>query len=366
MGTSKVAVICVTYNHERYIADALEGFVRQKTSFPFRVFVGDDCSTDKTPEIILSYAEKYPHVIIPVLRKRNITAGRNWEDLVARTSEEYLAFCDGDDYWTDPLKLQKQYDYMEAHPELRSCFHDALISVETSDGKWFQSKDYGNTEDGKLLWPSGNKRFRKRKTYRIENFVMFGFVHTSSMFIRWDRSIGFPEWFFGHGVGDYPMWMLQVNTGRFGYLDEIMSVHRRTDSGSYSFTKREEYWRKSKPGWITLDNCLLRHFESLGPEAKTIVKALELRRKDDLAKLIASSLSTDDPRTTWNLMLRFGEEIKECFHIGIPKEYGKGRFDHLVAALRTIAPLPPYKSNVIAKLLRRKNRACEEKFLRMP
>lgn len=294
MTTSEVTVICATYNHERYIADALQGFVTQVTSFRFRVLVGDDASSDATASVIEEYAERYPEIIIPILRETNIGAGRNWEDLISRANSKYIAFCDGDDYWIDSLKLQKQFDYMESHPDLRACFHDAEISIETSDGTWFQSSDYNNTDDGRLLWPNGNKRFVRRSSYRIENFIPFGFVHTSSMFVRWDYRIGFPDWFFGHGMSDYPMWVLQVNSGRFGYLDETLSIHRRTDQGSYKFDDRMQFWRKTKPGWVNLNNHLIRYFEQMHAR-KSIVNALIARQRDDLAKLIKGSLECDPP-----------------------------------------------------------------------
>lgn len=364
MEQASVAVICVTYNHEKYIEEALEGFVSQITSFPFQVLVGDDCSTDRTPAIIQKYAEAYPDIIVPVIRTKNITAGRNWQDLVSRTASTYLAFCDGDDYWTDPFKLQKQYDYMNSHPDLRACFHDAKINIETSSGTWFQSKDYSNTADGSLLWPSGNKRFFKQETYRIENFIPFGFVHTSSMFIKWDYEIGFPEWFFGHGVGDYPMWILQVNTGRFGYIDEVMSVHRRTDTGSYSFTDRTEFWRKSKPGWVTLDECLIEHFRKTY-RAPSIINALVSRQKDDLAKLIRGSLECDQPRESWQLMIRFSNIIKKRFGVTVSGDYTEPKFNKAIQRLQTCAPLPPYNYNLISRMLRKVNKARERRMIHM-
>ena len=364
MTTSEVTVICATYNHERYIADALQGFVTQVTSFRFRVLVGDDASSDATASVIEEYAERYPEIIIPILRETNIGAGRNWEDLISRVNSKYIAFCDGDDYWIDSLKLQKQFDYMESHPDLRACFHDAEISIETSDGTWFQSSDYNNTDDGRLLWPSGNKRFVRRSSYRIENFIPFGFVHTSSMFVRWDYRIGFPDWFFGHGMSDYPMWVLQVNSGRFGYLDETLSIHRRTDQGSYRFESQAQFWRKTKSGWVDLDTHLIRYFRQLHAR-KSIVDALVARQGDDLAKLIKGSLECDPPSETWNLLADYRKVIRQRFGVIIPKHRSKATFTRVTRLLQTVAPLPPYDKNWLSRLIRRVRRKKERYYLRM-
>lgn len=362
---AEVSVICATYNHEKYIKDALEGFIAQRTSFKFKVFVGDDCSSDGTPDIIRKYARLYPDIIVPVIRQKNIGAGKNWVDLLSRTDSKYIAFCDGDDYWTDPFKLQKQFDYMEHHPNLRACFHDVEISIETDDGTWFQSGDYCNTPDGRLLWPSGNKRFKKRDTYRIENFIPFGFVHTSSMFIKWDYSIGFPDWFYGHGMSDYPMWLLQINTGRFGYIDEVLSTHRRTSSGSYQFSSKTAFWRQSKIGWVNLDTHLIDYFKTTY-HSRTILMALIYRQRDDLAKLLKGSLDCDDPSQTWKLLIQYRKAIRHRFGICISGSFSYSKFKRYIALLQTVAPLPPYKTNLAARAIRKFNLFRERRMLDLP
>lgn len=119
-----VSVICLTYNHEKYIRQCLEGFVRQETNFNFEVFVHDDASTDSTPEIIKEYAQKYPEIIKPIYQKINqysqkIPIYKTFIEPFVRG--QYLAYCEGDDYWCDPKKLQKQVNAMESHPECTIC-----------------------------------------------------------------------------------------------------------------------------------------------------------------------------------------------------------------------------------------------------
>ena len=124
-----VTIICLAYNHEAYIRDALEGFVSQQTDFPFEVLVHDDASTDGTADIIREYAARYPDIIRPVFQTVNrhsqgVCIAR--EFLFPMVRGRYVALCEGDDYWTDPLKLSKQVAALEAHPELDICAHRAL------------------------------------------------------------------------------------------------------------------------------------------------------------------------------------------------------------------------------------------------
>lgn len=344
-------VICASYNHEPYLRDALEGFVRQQTTFPFQAFVTDDVSSDNTAAIICEYAEKYPDIIVPFLNKNNIGAGRSWRNMINHANTSYIAFCDGDDYWTDPLKMQKQFDYMEAHPTMHACFHDAAISIETADGTWFQSKDYCHTKDGSLRYPSGHRRFFKKPSYKLENFIPFGFVHTSSMFLRWDYSIEFPDWYFDKGVGDFPMWALQVNTGRFGYLDEVMSVHRRTDSGSYAFSNKYDFWQRSKGGWVELDEGMIDFFTHSKP-SKSIVRALKARESDDLAKLIKGTAECCSPEDLVKVLIERAEAIRTLYGVTIPRNLTAETLPDIYQKLVLAAPLPPYNQTLGTKIKR--------------
>ncbi len=127
-----VCILTITYNHEPYIHDALEGFVMQKTDFPFVAIVHDDASTDGTAAIIREYAEKYPDIIKPILETENQyskhdgSLGRIMQNAARASGAKYIALCEGDDYWTDPLKLQKQVDFLETHPDYSMCFTEAI------------------------------------------------------------------------------------------------------------------------------------------------------------------------------------------------------------------------------------------------
>ena len=126
-----VAIKCLVYDHEPYLRDCLEGFVMQQTNFPFVAIVHDDASTDNSAAIIREYEEKYPDIIKPIYEaenqysKRDGSVGRIMNAAVDATGAKYIAMCEGDDYWTDPLKLQKQVDFMEANPEYGLCYAKA-------------------------------------------------------------------------------------------------------------------------------------------------------------------------------------------------------------------------------------------------
>lgn len=350
----QVTVICITYNHENYIEQALQSIVSQQTSFPFIVFVGDDCSTDKTREIIDEFVQRFPNQVFAFYRETNVGGGKNWQDLLSKAHTPYVAFCDGDDFWTDPNKLQKQFDYLEAHTKLRACFHDVEIHDESVGGTWFQRKDFSHTKDGKLRWPSGNIRFFKKKTYRLVNYIPFGFVHTSSMFIRWDYTIGFPDWIRGHGFSDYPMWCIQVNTGKFGYLDEVMSVYRRTGSTDFDFVSRYDFWAKSKTGSIEIDEGLINFFTVTKP-ARRIVKALQTRERDDLAKLIKGTQETESPEKLADILESQKSRINNVLRVSLPTTITVSNIKPTMNLLAKKLPLPPYNASIGARIKRLKD-----------
>lgn len=256
-----VTVVCITYNQETYIRQALESFVKQKTDFIFKVLVGDDCSNDKTPDIIREYANKYPDIIVPFIREKNMGAQRNLIDLCNKAKSPYIAFCEGDDYWIDDYKLQKQFDFMEENKNCRVCFHNARIDIETDDNTWFQSKSYKDPESDLFIYPKGLKNFKKDKTFfKISEFIDLGFIQTSSIFYRWNYSAVIPEWYYNHILGDYTLTAIQVGTADIGYIEDVMSVYRKHESGVYFFNDYDEYFMKTRRDWVSLLQDLKEYF----------------------------------------------------------------------------------------------------------
>ena len=118
-----LSICCVTYNHEPYIAQAIEGFLMQKTNFKVEIIIGEDLSTDDTRQIIGAYVSKYPDRINLITSSQNVGGIKNLLRVIEAASGKYIAICDGDDYWTDPLKLQKQVDFLESSQDCIMCCH---------------------------------------------------------------------------------------------------------------------------------------------------------------------------------------------------------------------------------------------------
>lgn len=221
MGDIQVSIICNAYNHGKYIRDALEGFVTQKTNFLFEILVHDDASTDNTAEIIREYEEKYPELIKPIYQTENqhskgLGIFRNFQE--PRVKGRYIAVCEGDDYWIDPLKLQKQYDAMEAHPEVDICAHTA-IKVDAATGKEIS-----------YIRPVNNS-----VVLSTEDVILGGggYVATASLFYRTEITKNPPE-FRKFMYLDYTLQVSGALRGGMLYLDECMSAYRFRSAGSWT------------------------------------------------------------------------------------------------------------------------------------
>lgn len=174
-----VSVFCETFNHEPFIRQCLDGMLMQKTDFAFEVLIHDDASTDHTQMIIKEYAEKYPDIIKPILQHENqYSKGVGiWQTFqMPRARGKYIALCEGDDYWTDPLKLQKQVDFLETHEDYSMCFHAAEVRNEMDYPVWLQcgfieNKEYSATElFEKWIVPTASILYRKEIIkYPIKN-----------------------------------------------------------------------------------------------------------------------------------------------------------------------------------------------------
>ncbi len=220
-----VSVSCITFNHGRYLRQALNSFLSQKTDFPFEILIHDDASTDDTIDIIREYAEKYPDIIRPMYEEQNqysqgisnISGVFNFP----RARGKYIAMCEGDDYWTDDLKLQKQVDIMEAHPEYSLCTHAAAIV----------------SEDGAFRSENSIRPFEKSRELTREEFISKKTnVPTASMLFRTEYAKRLPKWYYDCPVGDIPLQLFMAENGGIYYIDEEMSAYRTGGSGSWGET----------------------------------------------------------------------------------------------------------------------------------
>jgi len=227
-----LTVICPCYNQEKFIGQTLEGFVGQKTDFDFIALVGDDASTDGTPAIVGQYAEKHPNLVRPVLRAGNLGPGGNVNDLYKRVSSKYVAICEGDDYWTDERKLQKQVDFMEANPGCALSFHPVAVWNER-EGR----------QDG--IFPDRKTRFDK-SSLGLADLLRHNFIQTNSVVYRWRFRENDPALDdFANGdlqPGDYVMHLLHAEVGTIECLDEVMAVYRRHSGGMWSGVAVSDEW----------------------------------------------------------------------------------------------------------------------------
>lgn len=210
---------CVTYNHAPFIRQALDGFVMQKTTFPFRAYVADDCSTDGTAEIIKEYSERYPDIIVPIFRAANMGPECNDLDLCERIRSKYVAWCEGDDFWTDENKLQLQFDYLEAHPECSICFHPVRVFFE--DG----------SKEG-YVYPTPAQRHNK-SILELSDLLRENFIQTNSAVYRWRFANEDIRAAHIQGVlpGDWYSHLLHAQVGRIGFIDRVMACYRRHPGG---------------------------------------------------------------------------------------------------------------------------------------
>ena len=220
MSGIKVSVVCITYNHAGFIRQALDGFVMQKTNFDFEVIVHDDASTDGTADIIREYADKYPNIIKPILQTENqwsrdisISHEYTWPQIHGK----YVAYCEGDDYWTDENKLQKQVDFLDANPEYSICFHPVVR-------RW---QDGSKTDE---IIPFKKDRFGKTEL-DINDLKRRNFMATCSVMYRW--CLNGCEERFPRGIlpGDWYLHMLHAQVGKIHMLPDVMGVYRKHAGG---------------------------------------------------------------------------------------------------------------------------------------
>ena len=183
-----VSIVCITYNHEEFISEAIDSFLAQKTEFPFEIIIGDDFSADDTVKVVKKYTRQYPTIIKLIARGENIGMGANLVDCFNRCKGEYIAICEGDDYWITSKKLQTQVDLMTQYPDINISFHPAYAveNCELKRNKIFSN--YGN----------------KIKKFSLDEVILGGggFMPTQSLILRADILKNAPDWFYKYPI-DY-------------------------------------------------------------------------------------------------------------------------------------------------------------------
>ena len=205
-----VSVCCITYNQEKFIRQTLDGFVMQQTTFPFEVVISDDCSKDSTRQIIAEYKAKYPEMFRDVSPEKNMGSMENFFYSQEQAKGKYIAMCEGDDYWIDPLKLQKQVDFLESHPDYVIVFHPVKVWIE---------------EQQRFIKDTFTQEVAQTTTQL--DLANINYMHTPSVMFRVHKEIYPIIHSFGHFLpDDYVGWMLTAEYGKIYRMDEEMAVYR--------------------------------------------------------------------------------------------------------------------------------------------
>lgn len=270
----KLTVVTTTYNQEKYIGQAIEGMLMQKTNFPFRIIISNDCSTDKTGKILKDYQEKYPDKIQIIDNEKNLGAMGNFIHTLASVKDtEYVALCDGDDFWTDENKLQKQVDFLDNNGDFNICFHKSKLF-------------YQNREKEDCIIPKNIEEVTD-----INDLVKQNYIVANSVVYRWKFNNTNLEEIFPKDIvpGDYYIHLLHAQDGKIKMIDEVMSSYRRHNEGmwwSNDAANKEkftlEYGRK-----------FLNFYNAADTYMKLPENAFYEQRKDMIYNIIVSYVKND-------------------------------------------------------------------------
>lgn len=213
----KVSVAMLAYNQASFIAQAIESALMQTTDFDFEIVIGEDCSTDGTRELASELARRAPHRIRLLLNSRNLGMQANLVQTLSACRGRYIAMLEGDDYWTDPTKLQQQADLLDNRPGIAICHHNALLV----------------TDDGSRP-PSPCHRGGVPRLATLDALMQGNFLVTCTAMFRAGLFDVFPEWFYQCRVGDWPLHVLNARYGRIAYLAKTMAAYRIHAGGAWS------------------------------------------------------------------------------------------------------------------------------------
>ena len=258
-----VSICCITFNQESFVRDALEGFVNQKTNFKYEVLIHDDASTDKTAEIIREYTTKYPEIIKPILQTENqyskglTNISGTWN--FPRAKGKYIAMCEGDDYWICDEKLQRQVDYMEAHPDCSLTFHSAKVEVQ-----------------GSAVTESMMRPYKKDRIVTPEEIIdkTSGYA-TASLMFRTEMVKELPEFYVNAPIADIPLQLLAANLGYGYYMDEPMAVYRLGGAASWTTLMKQGNYEKKQQDYARAMKKMYQGYDEFSGKKfhETVVRA---------------------------------------------------------------------------------------------
>jgi glycosyltransferase involved in cell wall biosynthesis len=272
----KLSVAMVTYNHERFIAEAIESVLAQDVNFDYEIVIGEDCSTDGTRVVIQKFQQRYPERIVVLWRERNIGAMPNAAGTFAACHGQYVAVLQGDDYWTSKDKLQKQVNFLDAHPDWAICCSRAQVknessmpssSVRVQTGTIYPARPgstASNEQDVSGLLPVLP---RAAGTYTLKDLLEGNFIPTCTVMYRWEGSgPRFPVWLSRSKIGDLPRHAIVVGSKKIELFDECTATYRIHEQGVWSSKDRGSQFREHTHTLAALNRYLGFPFNNLlGP-----------------------------------------------------------------------------------------------------
>ena len=313
-----VSIHCLAYNHKDYIAQAIESFLMQQTNFRYEIVIGEDCSTDGTREIVFDYAKEYPDLIRVITSDKNVGMNENALRTSMAAKGKYLAICEGDDYWIDPLKLQKQVDFLEVNPDYGMVHTDAHV-YNTVKKTWIKNmwKDTNYFQSGDIF----NSLLIGRTTG----------IYTLTVMIKKDLKLAFYDDFLqmNLAMGDSFYWLAVASKSKIGYIAQTTAVRQVLNKSATQGIGFE--------GWIYFLDSLTKILNYFSQKVDIDPEVLTLAKKSIALRYLEH-------------YQRYGkkQEFKESYS-AFRNEYFEP--EAILLKIATFGKYPYYFSRIISKML---------------
>ena len=302
----KVSVTVITYNQENFIRQTLDSVLMQEVNFNYEIVIGEDFSTDNTRKILLDYQDKYPGKIRLLLAEKNQGLVQNFIHTYRACKGEYVATLDGDDFWTSPLKLQKQVDFLDIHGDFSMCFHPVTMVFEDQSKP---SRIYPEIHD---------------ETYSLEDLLQANFLPTCSVMFRNGIFGEFPDWYHSFTfMEDWALYALIAQHGKIGFLNDVMGVYRFHSNSTWS--SLDEVTRCQEE--LKFYDHMKQHLER---KYRPIIEVMLERHYYKLASLYEDNNDRDNAKTyiyksvyisPFLSQVKFINKIKAIFRLHFPVLY---------------------------------------------
>lgn len=247
MNEPLLTVCLITYNQAPYVEQSLDSIFMQKTDFAWELVIADDYSTDGTRKILQEYKKRYPKQVKLILQKSNKGPEDNWLDLISYPRTKYVLYAEGDDYFTDPSKLQRQVNFLESHPDFTICFHPVKVIYE------------GESHPDEIF-PTPEQRYHKT-TLDLADLLKSNFIQTNSEMYRWRFRTENARDVLPQNVapGDWLLHILHAEQGKIGFINRVMTTYRR-HPGSLWWKKNSAFWLKNGQRHMRMYQELLKRY----------------------------------------------------------------------------------------------------------